>query len=135
MFLRSWDLIGLLEIVEKYLATSGSPGVFVNTWKTILKLWELSRTCRNSKKYLATSGSPVEFINNWKIFWSFGDFLGLVEIVEKCLATSGSSGVFVNTWKHILKLWRHFRTCGKPIKMFRNFRKSWSVSKSLLKCF
>ena len=40
----------LVEILEKYLATSGSPGVFVNTSKNILKLLELSMAFRDSRK-------------------------------------------------------------------------------------
>ena len=34
------DFAGLLEVLEKYLPPSGSPGVFVKSYKNILKLVE-----------------------------------------------------------------------------------------------
>ena len=40
----------LQEILEKYLATSGSTGVFMNGWKNILKLLGLSRAWKNILK-------------------------------------------------------------------------------------
>ena len=43
-------LFWLVEHLEMFLATSGSPGMFVNTWKNDLKLWRLFRTCKNSRK-------------------------------------------------------------------------------------
>ena len=66
LFWSFGNFLGLLEILEKCLATSGSPGVFLNTWKSIwsfenfLGLVKILETC------LATSISPLLFENTCK---------------------------------------------------------------------
>ena len=55
------DFVGLLEVLEKYLPPSGSPGVFEKSLENILKLGGLCSACRSSKRYLPHSGSPGVF--------------------------------------------------------------------------
>ena len=50
IFWKLWRFYKLLEILGHCLSASGSTGVFVNSWKNILKLWGFCRTSRNSRK-------------------------------------------------------------------------------------
>ena len=114
------DLVWIVEILEIYLATPGSPEVFSNTQKNI---WKSLYGLYKFLKSFPQLHEMFEFLKILrKIFWSFGDYELLVEILEKYLATSGSpgvfvntskniTGVFVNTWKDILKLWGFLRDC------------------------
>ena len=135
LFWSFGDFVWLPEILEKHSAPSWSTGVFVNTWKNILKLWGFCMASRISRKMFCNfrSGSTGVFVNTWKNILKFWNFVGLLEILEKCLATSESTGVFVNTWKNILKLWGFCRASRNSRKMFSNFWKYWSVCKYLKK--
>ena len=64
------------------LATSGSPGAFVNISKYILKPWGFIRTCRNSRNMFSNfrkSWSVCKYLEKYSEAW---EFLGLVEIQE-----------------------------------------------------
>ena len=133
IFWSFWDLVWIVEILEIYLATPGSPEVFSNTQKNI---WKSLYGLYKFLKSFPQLHEMFEFLKILrKIFWSFGDYELLVEILEKYLATSGSPGVFVNTSKIILKLWRFIKACRNSRKIFNNFRKSWSVCEYFKKYF
>ena len=47
---KFWNFVWLVEVIEKYLATSGSPKVFVNCRKNIPKFLGLYRAYKYSRK-------------------------------------------------------------------------------------
>ena len=76
-----WSLgnyLWLVEILEMNLATSGSPGAFVNISKYILKPWGFIRTCRNSRNMFSNfrkSWSVCKYLEKYSEAW--GTFYGL----------------------------------------------------------
>ena len=59
------DFVWLVKILDKYLAPSGSPGVFVNTQKHIIKLRGLCKACKILKIVQDLEGPKIGEGEKW----------------------------------------------------------------------
>ena len=64
--LKLWEFFRALEFLEKCLASSGSTGAFVNTWKILWSFVDFEGLLEILEKFLATSGSTGVFVNTLK---------------------------------------------------------------------
>jgi len=100
------DFVWLVEIVEKYLGSLQSPGIFVNSYNNILKLGRLCMAGRNCRKILRT------FKNSWSV----------CIFIEKCLEDFGRLDM----------LYRASRTSEKLFRTSRDYRNLSSILENCL---
>ena len=97
----------LIEILEKYLAPSGRPGVFLNSLKSILELGGLCIAFRNSRKILSIfRKSWTVYVNSKKNILKLWGLFMACRNSRKILFTSRMSWSFLWTsreWKKMQK--------------------------------